>query len=682
MHHILEDERTAPTVVGGRYLPQRLLKAAHGLSTWVAADLETGRSVVVKTTPLAAVPEGTELVLRHEAAVLASVECPHLAPLLDVGVDADALYLVTPYVPGVSLDRRLRVGPLDVDDALTLARSVAAALAAVWERGVLHRDIKPSSIVVNEGAPLAAVTLIDFGFSRADAVETSLRGDAPTVARYVSPERAGLVDLDVDQRSDLYSLGAVLFEALAGRPPYSGSSVREILRHHVTAPIPSLRSFGLTVPRAVDEIVQRLLAKDPADRYQTPEALLADLATVSDALRAGHADPAVVIGTHDRRCCVVGQPAFVGRGVELSGLAAALDEAAAGRPALVALEAASGGGKTRLLDEFAQQAAERGAWVVRGRALDQVATLPFQPLQGIAAAFEAERDPDTVGRIAAEFGAHAHAAVAALPSLADVFPVVAEEVLGPEAYGETRTVDALAALLAALGDHERPAVVLLDDLQWTDRLTCAVLARWQRETRETGRGHVLVVAAYRGEDVGLGHPVLDLAPDRRLNLAPLADIDLRRLVESMAGAIDGDARDTVVSLAEGSPFMASAVLHGLVEADALVCRHPGWVLDPDRMDEMQSSRRSAAFLARRLDLLPPATLELLLAAAVLGREFDLDLAAHLAGQPADTAVPALHDARRRHLIWSRSQAGRSTFVHDRIRETLLARLHPDERRSL
>jgi signal transduction histidine kinase/tetratricopeptide (TPR) repeat protein len=673
---------TRGSLFARRYLLEHLLRQGRGITTWRALDLITDTSVILKCAALDDLAPGAELLLRHDADALTGLDHPNVAPLLDVGVEEGGAFLVAPLVPGETLRERLRRGPLSLAETLTVARGLASALDAVFSRGVLHRDLKPGNVIVDSG-PLSSVTLVDFGFSRSDHPVTSLRDVPLGTARYASPEHAGLVDREVDERSDLYSLGVVLFEAVAGRPPYEGRTVGTVLRQHLSDPVPSLRTLGFAVPRALDEAIQRLLAKDPGDRYRTAGALLHDLDAIAGELAAGVTEPAVVVGTRDRRCCTLAEPSFVGRTVELATVERVLGATSAGAPAVVVVEAESGGGKTRLLDEFAKRAAERGAWVLRGGGVDQTAQLPFQALHGVTEGLAAALEGNPWAHSLADaLGHHRAAACSALPRLAGVLGGVGAEGPGPEAFGETRTIDALATLLDALGtrDGQGPAVVILDDCQWADGLTARLLQHW-RTHRRTGSS-VMVVVAYRSEEVPAGHPLRDVAADEHFRLPPLGADEIRLLVESMAGEVDAGAVEVVNALAEGSPFMASAILHGLVESGALQCRHPGWEVDDEALEAAQSSRRAGAFLARRLDLLPPDTLTFLEAAAVLGREFELEAAADLVGHRATEAVRACGEARKRHLVWSRRREARATFVHDKVREALLDRLEPATRREL
>ncbi|MEA2973842.1 MAG: hypothetical protein QOG82_2300 [Actinomycetota bacterium] len=669
------------------------------METWLAVDLHadgddgTG-AVVLKRAAAVDLAEGVAGRLEHEAEVL-----HRLAPLVPApvtfGREGDDVYLVQPLIAGITLQERLARGPLSVASTLVVAIDLLTVLQHAHDHGVLHRDVKPANVMVDEAEPVGQAVLIDFGFARSSSLAAPLRDEHVGTVRYLAPEVAGLLPGPVDGRSDLYSTGIVLFACLAGSPPFAGADVGAVLQQHLSTPAPRLRALGVDVPQALDAVIQRLLRKDPAERYQTAAAAIADLTAIANGLRRGLREPAVVVGLHDRRQALT-EPSFVARTAELAALTRHVRRAAEGRGGLVFLEAESGGGKTRLLEELAQQS-QPDAWILRGQGVEEAARRPFQLLEGLVAgiADACRQQPGLAERLRAAVGDRVDAVVAALPALGPVLGGEGSANLGPEAYGETRSIKALGALLDALPAAARPGrqgapavVVLLDDCQWADGPTLRLLADWQESAggREDGT-RVLVVAAFRSEEVPPDHPLRSLDRLAAIVLPPLEAGSLRSLAESMAGPLPEDAIRTVATLSEGSPFMAAAVLRGLVESGALVQAPDGsgtggWVVDDERLADVQTSRQAAIFLTRRLELLAPATVELLSVGAVLGKEFDLHLATELCRQDPAEAAAGLAEASRRSIVWVDEAAGRARLLHDKLREALLTRLDPAHRRRL
>ncbi len=148
--------------------------------------------------------------------------------------------MIRPFIPGVSLEKRLRQGPLSLHDTLTLAKWVLLGLEEAHSNGVIHRNIKPSNLIVGELAPLMSAVLVDFGLFRNSIQNVSSKSHELEMVRYMSPEQTGLLNSPVDERSDLYSLGILIYECLSGHCPFEGEAIGEILRQHLTGvPAPS-----------------------------------------------------------------------------------------------------------------------------------------------------------------------------------------------------------------------------------------------------------------------------------------------------------------------------------------------------------------------------------------------------------------------------------------------------------
>ncbi|HUE88150.1 MAG TPA: protein kinase [Vicinamibacterales bacterium] len=270
MADLLDRLRTA---LGERYTIDRELGRGGMATVYLAEDVKHHRAVAIKVLrPELAAALGPERFLR-EIEIAAGLNHPHILPLHDSGEAGGFLYYVMPYAEGESLrDRLEREGQLPIPQALQIVRQVADALSFAHSRGLVHRDIKPENILLEHGH--AVVT--DFGIARAvDAARgTSLTetGIAVGTPAYMSPEQASGTG-QLDGRSDVYALGCILYEMLAGEPPFTGPSAQAIIARRFTEPVPQIASRRDTVPGAMQAVLDQALARVPADRFATADEL-------------------------------------------------------------------------------------------------------------------------------------------------------------------------------------------------------------------------------------------------------------------------------------------------------------------------------------------------------------------------------------------------------------------------
>jgi len=257
-------------VLKNDYTFERELAGAGMARLFVAVDNALGRRVAIKVLP----PErsvGIDLDrFQREIRIAAGLSHPHIVPVLSAGKADEILYYTMPFIPGESVQNRLRAGsPMDVDEALHIIREVAEALDYAHRAGILHRDVKPGNILLHDGHALVT----DFGISRAISQSSPTQtltqiGAAIGTPTYMSPEQAS-AERELDARSDVYSLGCVLYEMLSGKPPFVGPTVQAVFVKHVTAPVPSVRNARADVPEWVDDVIRGALAKAPDDRISS-----------------------------------------------------------------------------------------------------------------------------------------------------------------------------------------------------------------------------------------------------------------------------------------------------------------------------------------------------------------------------------------------------------------------------
>jgi eukaryotic-like serine/threonine-protein kinase len=267
----------SPPVLGGRYLLEELIASGGMASVWRAHDELLARTVAVKVlhAHLAADDAFRER-FRREAVAAAKLSHPHVVSLYDTGTDDDRVYLVMEFVDGTTLrDVIADLGTLEADQVAAIGMKVASALAYAHQRGLVHRDVKPANILIGTDG---SVKVADFGIAKVEEGDDGLTktGMVLGTAAYVAPEQ--ILSQPVDGRADQYALGIVLYEALTGQQPFKGDSpVATAALRLERQPLP-VRSLRADVPRGLDAVIMRALARDPADRFASAEIMAETLA--------------------------------------------------------------------------------------------------------------------------------------------------------------------------------------------------------------------------------------------------------------------------------------------------------------------------------------------------------------------------------------------------------------------
>lgn len=271
------------SAIADHYQIERELGHGAMATVYLARDVKLNREVAIKVLlPELGFVLGPER-FRREIELATKMSHPHILPIYDSGEAAGELYYVMPYVAGESLRARLfRERQLPLDEALRIAAEVASALDHSHRHGIIHRDIKPENILLEDGQALVA----DFGIARAVSAvgegKLTSTGVSLGTPAYMSPEQ-GMADPNLDGRTDVYSLGCVLYEMLAGSPPFTGRTTQALIARHSLDAVPSLSIVRQTVPEDVEDVVMCALAKVPADRFGTA----GDFANALNACRQG-----------------------------------------------------------------------------------------------------------------------------------------------------------------------------------------------------------------------------------------------------------------------------------------------------------------------------------------------------------------------------------------------------------
>lgn len=658
-----------------RYEPLHEIERTTGYRSLYANSGDTARFIVYEIDRSADVPSAAFSRVMHEVHRLSDIKDDCLLRPLEVENSDEVSLIVCPDANGERLSEVVK-SKLSLSAILDITQSLLQVLHSVHDAGLVLRYLRPKDIYVqSSGDSLKAMV---GGCPPLLLLECSDTNQlASDTLPYGAPETLGALEYDVRASADLYSLGIVLFECLAGHPPFQGETSHDLLFHHVTTPVPDLCELDASIPPTLNDIVRRLLQKHPRDRYQSATGALFDIQQVRATLCAEDeicpATP-LVLGTKDHRESLI-EPAHVGRDTDLKVLKSALRTVSASQSRSVLITAPSGIGKSRVLQETSTYAVAQGFRLLRGQGKNQPGLSPLATMQpAILAATELIRD-DAALRTALqgkmqEYASELHAAA---PELA-----IALQLEQPDtrdrALSDRRIAVALATLLGRLSLGGQPIVLLLDDAQWADDLTLAMLDCWQLTDPE----QTLLIVSTRPSDDLARRLRNHIQFSAEISLAPLSRQDSDLLLESMAGVLPPEILETVWEMAAGNPFASSAVLRGLVEGSVLTPTDDGWDVDAERLRDIQMSGEAAEVLKERLVRLPVDSRKLLAIGAVLGKEFAIDTVAKLTGLSHQTAIGHLKSPRDLCLIWENEADGVCKFVHDQIREAVLATLSKEE----
>lgn len=632
------------------------------VSSHRAIDRDTGQEVIVRDLPKRLFRETGVARYMNEVKLTSALRCETYQRPLNVELSQDHLRVVYAYVAGPTLAAELQNRSFDARQTMLIARDLLLALDGIHQTGCLQRDIRPSNILVGDEGQAVLCGYIPLCDPDAFASNDPLGRE---FASFMSPELSGVIDHNIGEVSDLYSLGHVLNTCLTGVAAFEGD-VNDILYQHMTSD-PDPARFPTATPDLVIKFIDKLICKEPRERYQTALAALFDVDKILTFIDEGDISPKFVIGTADRRTVLI-EPAFVGREMQALKLRAGIEEAEAGRFAKILMSSESGMGKTRILSEITSVATRKDLLILNGRASQHATLQPYAPwlqmLDQLAKRLVTDEPLRTL--TAQRMEDFREEVITAMPAIANIFHWTGARLSGPDKLGQGRILLAFRTLFAGLGRCNRSVMLTIDDCQWIDDQSMRLLT----ELCETEAHNLLLLTVTRpGERDQQLQQMLPTAA--RITLGPLSNHGVKQLALSMAGPLPSVAIDVVQKYAEGSPFMAAAVLRGMVESNVLVVEDEAWKIDHPRLSSFQAADNSSEILVARLTRLPDRARTLLTAAAVIGKDFSLDAAASLAGMEMADAHQAFKPARAQRLVWSRPNSMFS-FVHDTIRDAVLS----------
>ena len=639
-----------------------------------AWDKKGKRSVVLK---VAGQHGAGPALLEREYRILQQLESPGIIGAYDLFDHDNFCVLVLEDMDGEALTGFSLTRPEQLQDLLELSLGICVALANVHKQGVIHRNIKPTHILVN---PSREIGLIDFSIASPltsegpELLDPEQRESSPV---YLAPEQTGLFQRSVDARADIYSLGAVLYELASGDPPFRANSLMGLAIRITSDPRP-LHEANPMIPPFVSSIIGHMLAREASDRYTTINGVIYDLANCLASCRSHQEiEPAEPLYARPDGSFLISEKLY-GRDRELAVLRDCFTNVRLGQTELLILEGEAGIGKTALVREQRHMLLSNGSFYVEGQFERFQGDQPYSAVSQVFSALLKQLDSRRGHRwkklkikVAEAFGKDG-------PIVSQVFRLSNQLTASEEAFENmspevtrNRLNDALLRIIAVLADEKHPLVVFLDDLQWADEASLELLGELLSH-REIC--HFLLIGAHR--EIAHPHPLGNLLKVIKQNRVAITYLKPERLsahylktmlLDSLK--INVEQATSLVQLltvhAHGNPFLTRELLTYLWDRHLLCFNGENWVWHAAETAEIPIDL--ADLMDERLRSLPQETQDILSLGSCFIGELNLEVLSFLREESVAETAQHLFPVLQKHILVPTSPAYRLSMCHRAIR---------------
>jgi PAS domain S-box-containing protein len=651
------------------------------------------RTAVLAVTPASANPSQSCLDrLANEYGLKEELASTWALRPLELVHEHDRTILLLENPGGEPLDRLLGA-PMELERFLRFAIGIATALGKLHQRGLVHKDIKPANIVVNCADTQVRLT----GFGLATRLQRERQAPEPleTIAgtlAYMAPEQTGRMNRSIDSRSDLYSLGATLYQMLTGSLPFTASDPMELVHCHIARKpvIPSERVEN--VPAPLSQIIMKLLAKTAEERYQTAVGVENDLRHCLNEWERHKRIDAFALAEHDTPDQLLIPEKLYGRAREVDTLLAAFERIVqGGGPELVLLSGYSGIGKSSVVHELHKVLVPPRGFFASGKFDQYKRDIPYptlmQAFQSLVRPLLSKSEADLTswrGDLLEALGPNGRLMVDLVPELQ---LILGEQPPVPELelqQAQSRFQVVFRRFIGVFARPDQPLALFLDDLQWLDAATLDLL---EDLLTRSGLRHLLIIGAYRENDVDAAHPLrrkLEAVKNaggkvQEITLAPLASEHTQQLIAD-ALRCESDRAAPLAQLvhekAAGNPFFVIQFVSTLAAEGLLAFDHARarWSWDLGRIRAKGYTDNVLDLMVGKLSRLPAKTQTALQQMACLGNSAEVTTLAIVLGTSEEDVHAAQREAARQGLVVYLD--GMYQFIHDRVQEAAYLLIPP------
>ncbi len=655
--------------IPGLQLSEEVGKGAH--SVLYRADKD-GRQYVVKLVKPEldqAQQDRAYKAFLKEGTTLARLTHPSLVKIYEIGKWGNRWYLVLEFIEGETLGTKIQKGDVPEEILVGWLKSLAGALWEVHRHGMVHRDLKPSNVIIDKNGN---AKLIDFGLVASDSVMLEEEEVVGTLL-YAPPEQTGMIRRLVDGRADLYSLGAIAFECISGRPPFIADNVSELIRKHAVEPVPDLSLLKPSLSRGLNQIILKLLSKDPDDRYPDAKSLLSDLESLQEINASLKKKQTVLLpfGTSSFKETLSTE--FVGRDDELSSLKTVWRAIPVSQSAIVRISGQTGVGKSRLVTQFISSAREPTTLILRGKCSESN-VLPFGVFNSALQDLAVRLTNSSISERDKELNRIEESATGYIPQLQRFTPELFSSLKAVSTNSEG--LDQEAVFTSAVTEffdsflrRHRSTIIILEDAQWVDDASLGLVKRFLRGLENSSILFILTIREVSSEPAS--------SPDRRLikgvelHIEPFAEMETGKLIRSLLGehGIEPELVKQVQAGSRGNPGAIVEYVRILLEEGILRYHWGNWLFDDTSFKSLALPNDMIDLTLRRIDHISIESKRVLQVGAVFTSTIRSSVLAKILGlEPSETEA-ALREALDVGILHLYAR-GQYRFVHDQVRDSL------------
>ena len=657
--------------------------------------------VIVKTLK-AEYPTIEELArLRHEYKILTTLDMAGIVKAHSLEKHNNGLALILEDFGGKSLKNLIAAKHLQISEFLSLAIHLAQTLAQLHENKIIHKDIKPQNIIINSKTD--KIKIIDFSISTYLERENQSLSNPNLLEgtpAYMSPEQTGRMNRSIDYRTDFYSLGVTFYEILTGKLPHQATDLLELIHCHIAKkPVPPHEQIA-EIPKAISDIVMKLLAKTAEDRYQSALGLKADLEMCRHQLQTHGKIRHFSIGKRDRFGQFIIPQKLYGREQEVATLMAAFERVSGGNSEMMLVSGYSGIGKSSLVNKVQKPILRQRGYFISGKFDQLKRNIPYASLIQAFAGLMRHLLTESSEKLAIwkqqlleALGSNSQVIVDVIPEVELIVgPQEAVPQLGPS-ESENRFNRVFKEFIHVFTQPSHPLVVFLDDLQWADSASIKLI---HLLICDPDSQYLLLMGAYRDNEVSPTHPLMLTLDEIQKNGAVVNNITLRPLDIGNVSLLIADTlkessvlRNRVSELSEllfnktqGNPFFLTQMLATLHQEKLLTfdfsagCWH--WSLNQIQAVGI-TDYNVVELIARNIQKLPEETQDVLKLAACIGDKFNLDVLAIVNEKSQSETAAYLWEALQAGLVLPLSEAYKIplVFTSDEMSSEVKERIAPD-----